>query len=322
VSDAPTRPITFTPLYMPRVWGGHRLADAYARSLPKDAVIGESWEVVDRPEAQSLVSGGPLAGQDLHGLWHDHRAAVFGAAAVNHPAERFPLLVKLLDATDTLSVQVHPPADVAPRLGGETKNEMWFVAAAEPGAHIYAGLRSGVTRDTFEAALGAGEDVSRMLHRIDVVAGDAIFIPAGRVHAIGGGCLIVEVQQNSDTTYRVFDFNRPGLDGNPRDLHVDASLASIDWDDFEPALEPPHPDPESVLATRFFAVERWELTHPRRAALADEFALVCVLRGNVACGDVTIGPGDVMLVPASPAGAELEPAGGEADVLVVTLPGA
>jgi mannose-6-phosphate isomerase len=160
-----------------------------------------------------------------------------------------------------------------------------------------------------------------MLHRIDIVAGDAIFIPAGRVHAIGGGSLIVEVQQNSDTTYRVFDFNRPGLDGNPRDLHVEASLASIDWDDFEPTLEPPHPDRESVLATRYFAVERWELTHPRRAALPDEFALVCVLRGSVACGGVTLGPGDVMLVPASPAGSDLEPDGGDAEVLVVTLPG-
>jgi mannose-6-phosphate isomerase len=321
VSDAPSRPITFTPLYMPRVWGGQRLSDEFGRTLPQGAVIGESWEVVDRHEAQSVVRDGPFAGLDLHDLWRDHRAEVFGEAALAVTAERFPLFVKLLDATDTLSVQVHPPADVAPGLGGETKNEMWFMAAAEPGAHIYAGLRTGVTRASFEAALAAGEDVSQMLHRIDVAAGDAIFIPAGRVHAIGGGCLIVEVQQNSDTTYRVFDFNRPGLDGKPRDLHVDASLASIDWDDFEPALEPPHVDPETVVATRYFEVDRWELTGPRQAAPASGFSLVCVLRGSVTCRDVTMGAGDVMLVPVSRDGAaDLEPVGGEADVLVVTLP--
>ena len=197
--------------------------------------IGESWEFVDRQDAQSVVHSGPLRGETLHELWTSRREEVFGAAYESHKGNRFPILIKLLDARERLSVQVHPPAQVSAALNGEPKTEMWYFADAQPGANIYAGLKRGVTREQFERLLHE-ERVEEALHDIPVERGDNIFIPSGRLHAIGPGNVIVEVQQNSDTTYRVFDWNRTGLDGTPRTLHIEESMASIDFDDFEPAV--------------------------------------------------------------------------------------
>ncbi len=286
-------PIVFAPLFMERVWGGRWLQEAYGKPLPPGAVIGESWELVDREEAESVAEDGT----GLHALWTDHRQAVFGARGVASPATRFPILVKLLDAEQALSVQVHPPAPVAPRLGGEPKNECWVLADARPDAHLLVGLRAGVDRAAFDAALTAGEDVSLMLQRIPVSRGDAIDIPSGRLHAIGAGCLIAEIQQNSDTTYRVFDFNRPGLDGKLRQLHVPESLASIDFADVEPQLVAR--DSETITHTGDFEVDRWRLDGERAAAPAGECAIVVVLEGAVeAAGGRRFGPGQLFLVPA------------------------
>ena len=158
------------------------------------------------------------------------------SATRNPPTgNRFPLLCKILDAREKLSLQVHPPANKAAELGGEPKTEMWFIADAAPGAELFVGLKRGITRPEFEKKIRTGE-VAGCFHRIPVRAGDAMFLPSGRVHAIGAGLVIFEIQQNSDTTYRVFDWNRVGLDGKPRELHVAQSLASIDFNDFEPAL--------------------------------------------------------------------------------------
>lgn len=286
-------PIVFEPLFMERVWGGRWLQEAYGKPLPAGAVIGESWELVDRAEAESVAEDGT----SLHALWTEHRADVFGARGTANPAPRFPILIKLLDAEQALSVQVHPPADVAQRLGGEPKNECWVLADAKPDAYLLVGLRHGVDRDAFEAALTAGEDVSLMLQRIPVRPGDALDIPSGRVHAIGGGCLIAEIQQNSDTTYRVFDFDRPGLDGKPRQLHVPQSLASIDFDDVEPQLVPR--DGETIARTDFFEVDRWRLDGERAAAPDGECAVVQVLEGTVEAGGRRFGPGQLLLLPAA-----------------------
>jgi len=312
-------PIAFRPRLHERPWGGRRLADL-GKDLPDGRPIGESWEVTDRPGEQSVVLDGPLAGRTLHDLWTGpERTRLFGARA-SQGGERFPLLVKLLDCTATLSVQVHPPPDVAPDLGGDPKTEMWFLLDAEPGAHLYAGLRAGVTRDAFEDDLRAGRDVSGLLHRLAVAPGDAMFVPSGRVHALGAGCLVVEVQQNSDTTYRVFDWNRPGLDGEPRELHVPESLASIDWDDVEPALEPRREELE--LAGKHFRVVQRGLEGPETVTAEGECALVCVVSGAVTCGGRTFSRGAFFLVPAED-GPELPvaPADARADVLVIELPG-
>ena len=226
-------PLIFQPLFKDRVWGGRKLEQLYQKPLPPKVPIGESWEISDRPGDVSEIANGPLAGKDLHWLVEHHREELLGSTKLQHG--RFPLLVKILDAEQKLSLQVHPPADKAARLGGEPKTEMWYIADAAPGAELFVGLKRGVTREQFERRITDGT-VADCFHRLTVQAGDAMFLPSGRVHAIGEGLVIFEIQQNSDTTYRVFDWNRLGLDGKPRSLHVPESLDSIDFQDFEPPL--------------------------------------------------------------------------------------
>ena len=227
-------PLIFEPIFKERVWGGRELERLYAKRLPPGKTIGESWEISDRPGDASVIANGPLAGRTLRWLMENHAGQILGKAK---PAAegRFPLLCKILDAREKLSLQVHPPADKAKELKGEPKTEMWFIADAAAEASLYVGLKRGVTRAGFEKKVSDGS-VADCFHRIPVKAGDTMFLPSGRVHAIGAGLVIFEIQQNSDTTYRVFDWNRVGLDGKPRELHVPQSLASIDFNDFEPKL--------------------------------------------------------------------------------------
>jgi len=310
-----TAPIVFEPIYMDRVWGGRQMETAFGRRLPTHGRIGEAWELVDRPEAQSVVHNDPLRGKTLHELWTDHRVDVFGEGTGD--SERFPLLVKLLDARDRLSVQVHPPLEVAPMLKGEPKTEMWYILDNYGDGDIFAGLRNGVTRESFEQALRAGS-VKETVHRIAVEAGDCIFIPSGRIHAIGAGNVIVEVQQNSDTTYRVFDWNRVGLDGKMRQLHIEESLTSIDFTDFEPKLQ--SPEGETIVECPYFHVEKWVLTEPREACAAGGFAIFTVLEGTVTCAGVEFQRGDFFLVPAGLEDRILEARAVDAAVLRTTVP--
>lgn len=224
--------LRFRPLYQDRVWGGRLLETALQRNLPAGAPIGESWEIVDRPEAQSVVEGGTLDGQSLRTVLERHAREIMGPG---WPAAKpFPILVKWLDCRERLSLQVHPPAAVAAELKGEPKTENWYIAQTGPGAELIVGLKKGVTRDQFERALKTNT-VEQCVHHFRVAAGDSILVHSGQVHAIDAGNLILEIQQNSDTTYRVYDWGRVGLDGKPRQLHIEQSLRSIDWNDFEPA---------------------------------------------------------------------------------------
>ncbi|MDD5349120.1 MAG: class I mannose-6-phosphate isomerase [Chthoniobacteraceae bacterium] len=311
-----TAPLVFEPLYMERVWGGRKLETLFGKSLPSGAVIGEAWELVDRAEAQSVVHTGPLRGSTLHELWTGLRTEIFGARYAGREG-RFPIFFKLLDAAEKLSVQVHPTAAVAPELKGEPKTEMWYVADAEEGADLYAGLKAGTTREQFEKSLQTGR-CADLLHRIPTKAGDCIFIPSGRVHAIGGGNVIVEVQQNSDTTYRVFDWNRTGLDGKPRALHVAESLRSIDFADYEPQIQPPESAP--LIECPYFAIERWDLDAPREAAPSGDFAVITCLSGKIECAGETFGPGHFFLVPATLEDRLLKPAAPHTALLRTTLP--
>ncbi len=224
--------LRFQPIYQDRVWGGRALTSALGRELPGEGPIGESWEVVDRPEAQSVIASGRLAGRPLREVIAAYPADVMGPG---WPADKpFPILVKWLDCRERLSLQVHPPAQIAPSLGGEPKTETWFIADTAPGASLIVGLKRGVTREQFEAAI-ADNTLENCVHRFPVAEGDSILVRSGQVHAIDGGNLILEIQQNSDTTYRVYDWARVGLDGKPRQLHIQESLQSIKWDDFEPS---------------------------------------------------------------------------------------
>jgi mannose-6-phosphate isomerase len=300
-------PLTFKPILKERVWGGRNLERLYHKELPAGVPIGESWEISDRPGDASVIANGPLAGKDLRWLMEHHAAELLGA---NHKqTERFPLLIKILDAQEKLSLQVHPPADKAKELGGEPKTEFWYVADAAPGAELYVGLKAGVTREELERKIKDGT-VAECIHRVAVEKGDAMFLPSGRAHALGGGNVIFEIQQNSDTTYRVFDWNRKGLDGKPRELHVAQSLASINFNDFEPHLIRSRYSQNAVLKVRVLVddplfridacqVKRGERFHVR----SDGLQIVGLLRGRLGIryGEMELGltPGEFALLPAS-----------------------
>lgn len=229
--------ITFQPLYVQRIWGGRKLETIYQRTLPdQESAYGEAWEIVDRKGAQSIVQNGPHTGKSLHQLWTKHRSEIFGEDLPD--SEHFPLLIKILDCSQPLSIQVHPPAHLAASLQGEPKTEMWYIADAMPGSKLHVGLKRGATRETFEKSIADGT-VANLIHSITPKKGDSLLIESGRLHAIGSGFLIHEIQQNSDTTYRVFDWNRVDSSGKSRDLHLEASLACIDFDDIEPEIRRP-----------------------------------------------------------------------------------
>ena len=300
-------PLIFHPIFKERVWGGREIERLYGKKLPAGAPIGESWEISDRPGAASVIVNGPLAGKNLRWLMENHRAELLGNAK---PAgeNRFPLLCKILDARDKLSLQIHPPMNKAAELGGEPKTEMWFIADAAPGAELYVGFKRGVTRAEFERRIQDGS-VAQCFHRVPVCAGDTMFLPGGRVHAIGAGIVIFEIQQNSDTTYRVFDWNRVGLDGKPRELHVTQSLASINFGDFEPALVGQKYSGNDKIKTRplvrnpLFNVEAMEMKTGACANLKPhKLQIIATVRGQLeiqsGSTSVNLSAGQFCLVPA------------------------
>jgi mannose-6-phosphate isomerase len=299
---------------MERIWGGRRLETRFRKRLPKGMLIGESWEIVDRPEAQSLVRDGPLRGRTLHELWMEDREEIFGGVP---DTARFPLVAKMIDAREELSLQVHPPSLVAKALGGETKDEIWYVLDAVPDAQIYAGLRRGVTREQFEAAL-ENRTVAELVHRISVKAGDTIFMPSGRLHTMGHGILVAEIQQNSDTTYRVFDWSRLGTNGEPRRLHVSEAMQSINFSDIEPDLI--RPRGETLVRDPAFVVEKWDLISEREAAPPGKFAILLCLDGAIGCAGFKFKSGDFFLVPATLQDRNLHPRGPDTSLLRTMLP--
>lgn len=248
------KPILFKPIYKERVWGGSDLETKLGREdLPAGKVIGESWEMVDRPEAQSTTA----SGSSIRELIEQAPEAIMGAGW--QPEWPFPILVKWLDCQEKLSLQVHPPAAVAPELNGEPKTENWYVADATAEASLMAGLKAGVTRAQFEQGLKDGS-LEELVHGFSVQAGESIFIPSGRLHAIGGGNLILEIQQNSDTTYRVYDWGRVGLDGKPRELHIEETLRSTDFNDFEPTTVKPEGNSQVLAESDVFNLFRRSLS--------------------------------------------------------------
>jgi mannose-6-phosphate isomerase len=286
--------LTFRPIPMERVWGGRELEKRYSKPLPPGIPIGETWEVVDREEAQSIIEGGDWAGHSLHDLWMQHREGIFGEVYGGHPAERFPILIKLLDARETLSVQVHPPVHLAAHLQGEPKTEMWYFLDTDLGACIYAGVVPGITRERFAELLKQGR-VEEAINRLPVHKGESIFIPSGRLHAIGAGTIIAEIQQNSDTTYRVFDWNRVGLDGKPRELHVEKSLESIDFEDTNPKIQ--QAGISVVASCPYFHVEYRKGTDLPEI-LSERFVILAVLVGNLKADGRIFAAGSFVLLPA------------------------
>jgi mannose-6-phosphate isomerase len=300
-------PLKFRPIFKERVWGGRNLERLYQKQLPPDVPVGESWEISDRPGDISEIKNGPLAGKTLRWLMETQREALLGTTKAE--GDRFPLLVKILDAQEKLSIQVHPPAKVAQELGGEPKTEMWYIADATPEAELFVGLKRGVTREQFEQAIRNGT-VADCVRRVQVRAGDVMFLPSGRLHAIGAGNVIFEIQQNSDTTYRVFDWNRKGTDGNPRELHVAKSLASINFEDFEPGLITSKYSRNAVMKVRYlvddplFRVDACQVKRDQRFYLRSPgVQILGMIRGRASVTyvehQVDLLAGEFVLLPAS-----------------------
>lgn len=241
--------LTFKPEYQERIWGGDHLKTSFGRNIPTPP-IGESWEICDRAEVQTVETE---SGKTLHELWSGpDKDNIFGTTAPE--TERFPLLIKILDAQEKLSLQVHPPAERAEKFDGEPKTECWYFLETGDDAEIFVGLKKGVTRDSFEQALAEGT-VADCFHVLKTKPGELMFLPSGRVHAIGGGNIILEIQQNSDTTFRVYDWDRvDSKTGEPRQLHVEPSLECIDFSDVEPAFAQPHGT--RLLRCSYFDLER------------------------------------------------------------------
>jgi mannose-6-phosphate isomerase len=259
-------PLTFCPAFRSYIWGGRNLAK-WGRELPA-GVVAESWEISGYPGSLTAVNAGPLAGQTLPELMSRLGLDLVGRRNANAlKSGRFPLLIKLLDAQEPLSVQVHPPDAYARRheAGEPGKSEMWYFLAAQPAARIIYGLRAGATPERLRDALAAGE-LERYLHYLPVRADDAVLIEAGALHALLGGVVAVEIQQTSDVTYRVYDWNRLGADGRPRPLHIAKALDVIDFGLIEPGLAAPRlieqragARRESLCRCAAFSVERLRL---------------------------------------------------------------
>jgi len=316
-------PILLEPVYQDYIWGGDRIAKQFGRDV-KLPVCAESWEVADRPEGMSVVTNGPLAGQTLRELMETRRDELLGAG---FPGHAFPLLVKILDARQRLSVQVHPSDAGAAHHGGEPKTEMWYVLDATEDAFVFAGLAPGTTRAAFAHAVEQ-QALEPLLRRIPVTRGDAVFVPGGTVHAIGEGCLLLEVQQNSNTVYRVYDWGRVGTDGQPRELHVEQAFEVIDWDaDTNDKADAREISPEGgnrawvIVECPHFRFERYRLSTAEPLE-ANTCQVLFVSEGKLVvrseAGELPLRPGVSALVPACVSGGALEPKGGDVDLLRMT----
>ncbi len=340
-------PLRFQPHLRPLVWGGRRLGEVLGKPLPipvagapglhSAAAWGESWEISDHAAHRSVVADGPRRGWTLRRLMEEDRRALLGEAAEEHAV--FPWLVKLLDANDWLSVQVHPPEQHVGRLwpGENSKTEAWFVLAAAPESRVYAGLLPGVDQAQLRAAVAKGT-AAECLHQYRPRAGDCVFLPAGTVHAVGGGVLMAEVQQTSDATFRLYDWDRTDARGQRRELHVEQALGCIDWSagPVHPVRAAGYPDPEGaeppstvpvrqrLVACRYFVLEYVRDNRPFAVGGTRRMQVLMVLhgRGELRTPDdrkLSLRPGDSLLLPAAMEAIECRPEG-NLGLLVSTLP--
>jgi len=314
-------PLRFQPIFRRYLWGGRRLATMLGKALGAGDDYAESWELVDHGTDQSVVLSGPLAGLTLERLVAEHGDDLFGRHA---GLRQFPLLFKFLDCNRTLSVQVHPnDAQGAlldpPDLG---KTEAWVVLAAEPGSKIYAGLRSGVKRTDLREALVTGR-IEDCLHVFEPQPADCVLIEAGTVHALGAGLVIAEIQQASDTTFRLYDWNRVGADGKPRPLHIEPSLEVTDFDRGPATPQQPHstdqPGRERLVECDKFVLDRQTLVDPQSIGGDLRFHLLVVIEGNLTVGGELLPVGATCLLPAAAGVVEFVPQG-RAVLLDICLP--
>ena len=328
----PAAPIHFREVFKEKVWGGRKLETLLGKSLPPEVPVGESWEVSDHPHGMSVVHGGPLDGKTLRELVASDEASLIGRTGALEAGGRFPLLYKFIDAADWLSVQVHPDDAYAREhgKGDPGKTEAWYVIDAEDGAKIARGLKPYATRETLARAV-EDDTVRDLLEFVEVKRGDVVSVPAGVVHALGPGVMVAEVQQNSDTTYRVYDWSRMGLDGKPRELHVEKALDVINFGEQDEALVTPevleeqHPRHERLVANDKFTFDRYtsDWSFDVRPGRLRSFVILTCTYGRAdlmfPAGTRGIRRGETVLLPATLEELHIHPVGG-VELLVMSLP--
>lgn len=310
-------PLTFEPELKDKIWGGRKLESVLGKELPPDTPIGESWEV----HGGSVVATGPYAGRTLDDLVEELGVSLTGSALAGPPGRVFPLLFKYIDASEVLSVQVHPDDEYAQERAHYPygKTEAWYIIHADPGAQLVHGWRRPANPEQVEVAVQENR-LERLLEYIDVSAGDVVFVPAGTVHAIGGGIVLAEIQQSSDITYRLYDWGRVGFDGKPRELHVQESLETLNYDVTRqhkvPSIEigARGTSRRFLVACRYFAVESLEGSSPVELSLSGKrFEILSVLDGAAGIawsgGEVSLAKGRTALLPAGMGDWKLVPDG-------------
>ena len=312
-------PLLFENNLHEKVWGGRRLKPMKGLG-DDDEPIGESWEVSAIESSPSIIKNGPLAGKSLIDLTKEWGAELVGKKTFEKYGNRFPMLVKLIDAAKDLSIQVHPNDELAmQRHNCYGKTEMWYILDSEPGAFLYSGFKTAITKDEYEERIANGT-ITGVLQKYEVKAGDVFYIPAGRVHSICGGVLTAEVQQSSDITYRIFDYGRMGLDGKPRELHTELAKDAIDFtvlDDYATHYKEPKSKPSPVIQEKFFVVKllKTKKTFHRNLLSYDTFVVYLCLQGNCKIkmrdenseGTISLKQGNSCLVPASSANYDIIP---------------
>jgi len=319
--------LRFEETYFERVWGGNRLQTLFNKPVPSGTPIGEAWLISDHPTCESVVKDGPCRGMTLRQLVQHDPDALLGIRPRLTPDGRFPLLLKLLDACDVLSVQVHPDDACALKLGEPDggKTEMWLVLDAEPGSKIICGLDPSITHDGLAKAVSDGS-IEKLLIQFEAHEGMSVFVPAGTVHALGAGSVVAEIQQNSDLTYRLYDWNRLGTDGQPRALHVEKALKAIHFG--APKSEVKEQE-EGVLAScSYFAAELVRVEeHFKRAIHGATFHIALCTAGTLTFVDLvddvdgtSLHVGEALLVPGAHQAFEVHGQGAFLDYYVPDLP--
>ena len=318
-------PLLFHPNLHTVVWGGHNLRP-YKGMTPNDDPVGESWEVSAVPGSTSVIANGAWAGRDLTDVISQYPEEILGKAVNEKYGGKLPLLVKFIDAERDLSIQVHPNDEMARREHGKMgKSEMWYVIHADEGSHLYAGFKQTITPEEYQRRIADGTIVE-VLADHPVKAGDVFYLPAGRVHAICGGILLAEVQQSSDVTYRIYDYNRPGMDGKPRELHTELAAKALDYR-VERNYRTEYSETDNraiqVVDSPYFDVRVMEITDSfhRNLLKYDSFIITmciegdCLLRVRSTGDEITLRAGHTALIPAAIADYDVTPLQGTTRLL-------
>ena len=312
-------PLKFENIFKSVVWGGEKIAP-FKGVETEQHNIGESWELSGVKGDESVVANGPLAGKNIAELTAEYKGQLLGEKVYAKTGEEFPLLIKFIDARDDLSIQVHPDDELAGvrHNGSKGKTEMWYVVQADEKAHLMSGLTKEITPEEYAAKV-EDNTITEVLHDYDVHAGDVFFLPAGRIHSIGTGCFIAEIQQTSNITYRIYDFGRVGLDGQPRELHTELSKAAIDYTvlpDYKTAYEQKPNQENQIVDCEYFTTSLYEIDQPvsKEMESLDSFMIVICVEGQGSLTDdkgntVAVRQGETVLLPACTKNFTLTPEG-------------